>query len=123
MRMKRESQTELNQTVLMKAVEESNDLFVVRGVGDLLSMGGTWVAMIVVGQIAMAWHVAQWVERCFAVSAVHVIGSLGLGYFLLDVAVYRILRGRLIFQWTVPALCLIAATMTPCLLVHLWGVE
>lgn len=123
MRMKRCSHAQQDHAVPIAAVEESNDLFAVKCFGDLLAMGGIWVPLILIGQIVMTWHVAQPVGKHFSVPAMDVVTALGVAYLLLDVVVYRVSRGRIIFQWIVPAICVAAATMTPCIIVHIIGAE
>ncbi|MEI8038235.1 MAG: hypothetical protein WCJ14_07570 [Verrucomicrobiota bacterium] len=104
---------------LVDSSREFHNPFIVKRFTDLLALGGLWVAVLLIGQVAMAAYLAHPVGKYLALPAVQVGVTLGVVYLSLDVVVYLVLRGRMIFQWMVPALCVAAAVVVPGLLVYL----
>ena len=98
---------------------EFNNPFVVKRFTDLLALGGIWVAMILIGQVVMTWYVARPLGQFLVVPVLQVAATLGVAYLALDVVVYLVLRGRMIFQWMVPALCVAASVVVPGLVIYL----
>jgi hypothetical protein len=98
---------------------EFENPFLVKRLGDLISLAGIWVAMIVLGQLAMSFYLAKPVGKFLDLPWLHVGCSLAVAYLALDAAVYLCLRGRMIFQWLVPAMCLAGTVMVPGLITYM----
>jgi len=93
----------------------------VRGIVDLLALAGIWVVLILIGQVVMGFYTAVPLGKCLGLPALQTGGSLVVVYLALDVVTYLWLRGRLIFQWMVPGLCLAVVTAMPGLIIYLLG--
>lgn len=98
---------------------EFNNPLMVRGFADLLALGGIWVVLILIGQVVMGLYMAELVGKYLGLPALAAGSALVMAYLTVDVVTYLCLRGRMIFQWMVPALCLAAAAAVPGLLVYL----
>ena len=117
--MARDLHSQPNTATLMDTSYEFNNPFVVKRFTDLLALGGIWVAMILIGQVVMTWYVARPLGQFLVVPVLQVAATLGVAYLALDVVVYLVLRGRMIFQWMVPALCVAASVVVPGLVIYL----
>lgn len=117
--MQRHSPPRLTTTTLMDSSSQFNNPFAVKRFTDLLALAGIWVALILIGELGMACYLAEPAGRYLRVPALQVGGTLAVMYLALDVVVYLVLRGRMIFQWMVPALWVAAAVVVPGMLVYL----
>lgn len=116
--MDRDAYSQSNNYAPVNSYEYHNPLMV-KGVSDLLALAGIWVVLILVGQVAIGIYMAEPIGKCLGLPVLQAGASLVVAYLALDVVTYLCLRGRLIFQWMVPALCLAAAAAVPGLVVYL----
>ena len=85
---------------------------------DLFSLAGIWVSFIVLGQLAGTGYLASYFSHHFNASLLWIGCTLGVIYLAMDTTVYLIYRGRLIFDWLPPSLCLTAAVMFPACVIY-----
>ncbi len=87
--------------------------FRVSSLSDLFSLAGIWVVLIVFAQLVVASDVAGPLGAYLGMPECVVAGVLAAIYLAVDVTMYRLLCGRVIFQWMVPALWVAAAAVVP----------
>lgn len=85
----------------------------VKGWVDLVSQAGMWVALLVIGQVAVACYLAIFLGSMVGSPWPLAAGAIAAVYVTVDLTAYLLLRGQPLFKWLIPALWLGGATMAP----------
>lgn len=102
-----------------KGQSAADALLKVKSFADMISLGGAWVSLLVVGQLWVACYLGKFLEHLVYFSWPAIAGALVVVYLGLDVIAYLLLRGRAIFSWLVPAMWLAGVTVLPACAVYL----